>query len=66
MAVDPALRRQLVRTATAIAKNTTERDRLIGVAYKAGGTLREIARAVGLTHPGVLNILRRDGVHDST
>ena len=31
--------------------------------YKAGASMREIARAVGMTHPGVRSILIRDGVY---
>lgn len=34
-----------------------ERHRLIREAYDAGGGVREIARAAGLSHPAIINIL---------
>jgi len=43
-----------------------ERDQLIADAYRQGASMREIARAVGMTHPGVRNILIRDGVYDAS
>lgn len=60
--VDPELRRRLTRTARAAAANTRERDRLIAAAYRSGSSMREIARVVGLTHPGVRAILLRDRI----
>ena len=50
------LRRASRRQRDALA----ERDRLILEAHRAGGTLREIAALVGLSHPSVLNIIQRD------
>ena len=38
---------------------TVQRDDLIRSAHAAGGGVREIARAVGLTHPAVLRIISR-------
>lgn len=39
---------------------TARRDELIRQAHNDGGGVREIARAVGLTHPSVLRILHKD------
>jgi hypothetical protein len=60
MPVQPDLARKLAAVAAAAVKSTAERDRLIVEAYQAGGSLREIARLAGLSHPGVLRIVRRD------
>jgi DNA invertase Pin-like site-specific DNA recombinase len=38
---------------------TERRDDLIRQAYSGGGGVREIARAVGLTHPAVLRIVNK-------
>ena len=43
----------------AIAHHTAERDRAIVAARQAGHTLRAIAAAAGLTHPGVIKIIER-------
>lgn len=54
---------QLKALATAGAKVrdwTRERDRLIVEAHKAGTGPRAIARAVGLAHPSVIYIVRRE------
>ena len=56
----------LKRSAAAAARNTIQRDQLIAAAYQDGASMREIARAVGMTHPGVRNILIRDGIYDAT
>jgi hypothetical protein len=61
MPVDPSLARRLKATAKRATEATVERDRLIVEAHRVGGGVREIARLVGMTHPGVLRILRRDG-----
>lgn len=57
-------RRSLGKLAETITRKTSERDRLICEAYVFGASMREIARAVGMTHPGVRNILIRNGVYD--
>lgn len=57
-------RRALDRYAASIAIRTEERDKLICQAYTDGAGMREIARAVRMTHPGVRNILIKRGVHD--
>lgn len=57
-------RRSLDRFATTIIRTTAERDHLICQAYQDGASMREIARAVHMTHPGVRNILIRNGVYD--
>ena len=50
-----------LRTAGRKAREwTTRRDELILAAHTAGGGVREIARTVGLSHPAVSRILRRD------
>lgn len=57
-------RKALRRLSATIATKTAERDQAICEAYKAGASMREIARAVNMTHPGVRNILIRNGVYD--
>lgn len=59
--VDPALAERLRRAAGKLDHWTQERDRLIREARAQGGTAREIAEMVGLTHAGVLKIVKRDG-----
>lgn len=61
--LDPATARKLSATASRAAQNTQERDKLIAEAYRAGASMREIGRAIGMTHPGVRSILIRDGVY---
>jgi predicted transcriptional regulator len=58
--VAPDLARRLKATSKRATEATVERDRLIVEAHRAGGGVREIARLVGMTHPGVLRILKRD------
>jgi hypothetical protein len=60
MTVSEERAKRLRRLSRQAAEATVARDQLIVEAYLAGGGLREIARLVGLTHPGVLRILRRD------
>ena len=62
VALDPETRRKLVRTSQTAVRSTKERDELIAQAYREGASMREIARLVGMTHPGVRSILIRDGV----
>lgn len=52
--------RELSRAAKQAATWLERRNRLIVEAVDAGAGIREVARAVGLTHPTVLNILRRE------
>ena len=59
--IDPVTARKLATTAAKAAQNTVERDKLIAEAYRAGASMREIGRAIGMTHPGVRSILIRDG-----
>lgn len=64
VALDPETRRKLVKTSQTAVRSTKERDELIAQAYREGASMREIARLVGMTHPGVRSILIRDGVVD--
>lgn len=62
--VEPEVRKKLTKLARTAVDKTIERDRLIARAYLDGASMREIARAVDMTHPGVRNILIRDGAYD--
>ena len=62
--MDPKVRKKLSRVARTAADKTVERDRLIAYAYLNGASMREIARTIGMTHPGVRAILIRDGAYD--
>ena len=62
--IDPVTARKLATTAAKAAQNTVERDKLIAEAYRAGASMREISRAIGMTHPGVRSILIRDNVYN--
>lgn len=62
--VDPAVRKKLSRISRTAAEKTLERDKLIAYAFLNGASMREIAKAVGMTHPGVRAILIRDGIYD--
>ena len=57
--VDPALAKRLREAAAKGEQWTATRDRLIVEAREAGGSSREIAELVGLTHAGVLKIEQR-------
>ena len=59
MTVPDDIARDLERAARRIREATHERDRLIVKARDAGGSLREIAELVGLSHPGVAKVLKR-------
>lgn len=59
MAVPPELAKRLERAAKNAGKWKHERDQLIIDAYEAGGGVREIGRLVGLSHPGILRIIRQ-------
>ena len=49
-----------------ISRGTAERDQAIIDAAEAGGSLREIAALAGITHVGVMKIIRRRSVTEST
>ena len=59
VSLDPKHARELGRQADIIAAATTERNRLILEATKAGASTREIADAVGLSNVGVWRIIQR-------
>ena len=51
--------RELSRAAKQVTTWTERRNRLIREAVEAGAGVREVARACGLNHATVLNILKR-------
>lgn len=53
VALDPDLARKLSTAGRKVAEWTAERDRLIREAREAGGSLREIGEAAGVTHTAV-------------
>lgn len=57
--VNPALARKLSRIADKVRDSTAERDRLISEAIHAGGSLREVAELVELSHTAISKIVRR-------
>lgn len=57
--VDPTLAEKLRRAAGKVDTWLDERDRLIYEARKSGGSLREIAEMVGMSHPGVMKVVTR-------
>lgn len=60
MTLDDDTARELSRAAKQAETWLQRRDRLIVEALAKGGGVREVARLVGLTHPSVLNILKRE------
>lgn len=58
--IDPKTARELSRAAKQVQSSLLRRDELIVQAHGEGAGVREIARIAGLTHPTVLNILRRE------
>jgi hypothetical protein len=65
--LDDDTARELSRAAKQVASWTERRNTLIRDAVAAGGGVREVARAVGLNHATVLNILspkKRGGTRD--
>lgn len=60
MTLDDDITRELSRAAKQAETWLQRRDRLIVEAVAKGGGVREVARLAGLTHPSVLNILRRE------
>lgn len=63
MPVDKDLAEKLRRAAGKVETWTQERDRLIHQARQEGGSAREIAEMVGLSHAGVLKIEARVQEH---
>lgn len=59
--LDKATTAKLRKAGGNAAKWTAERDRLIAAAVKDGGSLREIAAAVGLSHTAIRKIADRLG-----
>lgn len=59
MPLDDNLARKLRNAGKKSREWTEERDELIRLAHLDGAGVREIARAVGLSHPGVLRVIRR-------
>lgn len=57
VALEPRMAAELAKAGQKAKDWTTQRDELIKIAHESGGGVREIARAVGLTHPAVLRIL---------
>lgn len=57
--VDKPLEDLLKRAAAKAERSRTERDGTILLAYAEGAGLREIARAVGMTHPAVKYIVEK-------
>lgn len=57
--VDPALARHLSRAANKEREWRVRRDNLIRDAVKAGGSLREVAEVVGLSHTAIAKIVAR-------
>ena len=63
MPIDPDLAKRLRQAAAKQDEWLDERDRLIVEALDAGASLREVARLVGLSGPGVMKI--RDRLADN-
>lgn len=59
--------KRLRRAAALQERWHTERDELIYQAYVDGVAVREIARLVGMSHPGVLSIIarQREGTYET-
>ena len=63
MTIEPELAKRLRQASAKAAEWLDERDRLIVQALDAGASLREVARLVGLSGPGVMKI--RDRLTDN-
>lgn len=59
-AVEQALERSLARAAAKAEQARKDRDAQIVLAFIGGAGLREIARAVNMTHPAVKYILEKN------
>lgn len=57
--VNPHYAAKLTEAANLARKWTATRDRLVRVAIEQGGSLREVAALVGLSHAGVKRIVER-------
>lgn len=55
----PERQRQLRRAGQKVIDALADRDRIVCEAVAEGGSLREVAEAVGLSHPGVKKIVER-------
>jgi transposase-like protein len=58
--LDDSTSRELRAAGNKVRQWTDRRDDLVRAAHAAGGGVREIARLVGLGHPSVLRILKRE------
>lgn len=56
--LDPSSRRALRQAGRKVAQWTQKRDRLIREAVEAGGSLRDVGEAVGMSHVAVKFIAR--------
>lgn len=56
----PETARELRRIGRRVKESTAERNRLIRQAAEAGGSLREIAKEVGISHVAVKKIIERN------
>lgn len=59
MPIDPALAKRVRAVAQAAERKRQERDELIVAAHADGASLREIAELVGLSHVGVMKIVKK-------
>lgn len=59
MALTDAQAKALTKAAAKLHAAHQERDRLVCESIASGAGVREVARAVGLSHPGVLAIVKR-------
>lgn len=57
--LDADMERALHNSAKKSVEWRTKRDELIREAHREGAGVREIARAVGLTHPAIIGIVLR-------
>lgn len=64
MAISPSLRARMRDVADRIDEATAERQDLVVEAWKAGGGIREIGEAIGMSHVGVSKMLERLGERD--
>ena len=63
VSIDPDLAKRLRQASAKLDQWQDERDRLIVEALDGGASLREVARLVGLSGPGVMKI--RDRLSDN-
>ena len=64
MPVPDDVAKQLARAVKLLSKWRDERDRLIVEAHRASGGPREIARLAGVSHPTVIQIVRKSRAED--